>query len=409
MKWATAVSEHRFLKYAVAECANAVKAALGERNPDLAVAFVSPHHAANYADLPALIRDMIGDCVLVGCSGGGVIGAGREVENRPGFSLAVAEMPGVEVAPFHIDNADLPDGDAPPQAWEELVSASAVDDPHFLLLSDPFSVQGENLLMGLDYAFPRSVKIGGLASGGQRPGANALYLGGRAYDSGAVGVALRGNITVDTIVAQGCRPIGERMQITESDRNLLIGLDGRGAIETLRELFRGLSERDQQLAQQSLFLGVVMDEFNDDPAAWRLPDPKHNRAGRAARGAGDRRVPQRGPDSPVPPARRGDVFAGPERYAGAVRIGRRRRRGSRNDRRGRAAVPVSRTRRVPLRTRGPRYGYVPGQGGRDTVGRLLLQWRDRPGIRPDLPARLHQQLRRIQAEGCGDEDVGGFT
>ena len=265
MKWATAVSEHRFLKYAVAECADAIRSAMGERAPNLAVAFVSPHHAANYADLPALIRDLIGDCVLVGCSGGGVIGAGREVENRPGFALAVAELPGVDVVPFHIDNANLPDGDAPPQAWEELVNASAADDPHFLILSDPFSVQGENLLMGLDYAFPRSVKIGGLASGGQRPGSNALYLGGRAYDSGAVGVALRGNIAVDTIVAQGCRPIGERMQITESDRNLLIGLDGRGTLETLRELFRDLSERDQRLAQQSLFLGVVMDEFNDDP------------------------------------------------------------------------------------------------------------------------------------------------
>ena len=149
--------------------------------------------------------------------------------------------------------------------WEELVNVSAADDPHFLLLSDPFSVQGENLLMGLDFAFPRSVKIGGLASGGQRPGANALYLDGRAYDSGAVGVALRGNIEVDTIVAQGCRPIGHRMQITESDRNLLIGLDGRGTLETLRELFGELSERDQRLAQQSLFLGVVMDEFNDAP------------------------------------------------------------------------------------------------------------------------------------------------
>ena len=265
MKWATAVSEHRFLKYAVAECASAVKSAMGERSPDLAVAFVSAHHANGYADLPALIQDLIGDCVLVGCSGGGVIGAGREVENRPGFSLAVAEMPGVEVVPFHINNADLPDGDAPPQAWEELVNARAADDPHFLLLSDPFSVQGENLLMGLDYAFPRGVKIGGLASGGQRPGANALYLDGRAYESGAVGVALHGNITVDTIVAQGCRPIGERMQITESDRNLLLGLDDRGVMETLRDLFRSLSERDQQLAQQSLFLGVVMDEFNEDP------------------------------------------------------------------------------------------------------------------------------------------------
>lgn len=265
MKWATAVSEHRLLKYAVAECASEVKAALGERTPDIAVAFVSAHHSAGYDDLPALVRDMIGDCILVGCSGGGVIGAGREVENRPGFSIAVAELPGVEVVPFHIDNADLPDGDAPPQMWEELVNVSAADDPHFLLLSDPFSVQGENLLMGLDFAFPRSVKIGGLASGGQRPGANALYLDGRAYDSGAVGVALRGNVAVDTIVAQGCRPIGHRMQITESDRNLLIGLDGSGTLETLRELFGELSERDQRLAQQSLFLGVVMDEFNDDP------------------------------------------------------------------------------------------------------------------------------------------------
>ena len=265
MKWVSSVSEHRFLRYAVAECASEIKEALGEQTPDLIVAFVSSHHAARYRELPGLVKDIFGDCALVGCSGGGVIGAGREVENRPGFSMTAAVLPETEVVQFHFDNADLPDGDAPPANWEALTRVTPADDPHFLLLSDPFSVQGDHMLMGFDYAFPRSTKIGGLASGGQQPGTNALFIGDRTYDTGAVGVALHGNLAVDTIVAQGCRPIGDRMQITSSESNLLLELDGRGTFDVLRELFSSLDDRDKQLAQQSLFLGVVMDEFNDEP------------------------------------------------------------------------------------------------------------------------------------------------
>ena len=265
MKWVSAVSEHRVLKYAVAECAGELRSALGGRAPDLAVAFVSPHHAARYGEVPELVGEMLGDCALTGCSGGGVIGAGREVENRPGFSLAAAYLPGVAITPFHIRDEDLPDGDAPPSEWESIMGASAADDPQFILLADPFSMRGDNLLMGLDYAFPRGAKIGGLASGGQNPGANALYAGGAVHRAGAAGVALSGDIAVDTIVAQGCRPIGERMQITSSVRNMLKEVDGRGVLETLRELFHRLEPRDQRLAQHSLFLGVVMDEFNDAP------------------------------------------------------------------------------------------------------------------------------------------------
>ena len=265
MKWVSALSEHRFLKYAVAECAREISDALGEQRPDLVVAFVSAHHAARYDELPSLVRELFGECALVGCSGGGVIGAGREVEERPGLSLTAAVLPDVSIVGFHIDNNDLPDGDAPPSAWEELTRVAAADDPQFMLLSDPFSVQGEHLLMGFDYAFPRGAKIGGLASGGRQPGSNTLYLGDHAYDYGAVGIALHGNVAVDTIVAQGCRPIGQRMHITACEHNMLRELDGRDTFEVLRETFQQLNERDQQLAQHSLFLGVVMDEFNDDP------------------------------------------------------------------------------------------------------------------------------------------------
>ena len=59
----------------------------------------------------------------------------------------------------------LLDGDAAPDEWHALFGTSANDAPQFLLLADPFSVRGEHLLMGLDYAYPQSVKIGGLASG----------------------------------------------------------------------------------------------------------------------------------------------------------------------------------------------------------------------------------------------------
>ena len=46
---------------------------------------------------------------------------------------------------------------------------------------------------------------------------------------------------------------------------MLMELDGRGTFDVLREMFAGMSERDQRLAQHSLFLGVVMDEFNEEP------------------------------------------------------------------------------------------------------------------------------------------------
>ena len=265
MKWSSAVSERETLTDAFAECADKVLDELGGLEAHLIAAFVSPHYSAEYGALPALAAERFGNTLLVGCSGGGVIGASTEVENRPGFALTAAHMPGVSLTPFHIGDEGLPDGDAPPDEWCALTGTPIGEEAHFLLLADPFSVQGEPLLMGLDYAYPYSVKIGGLASGAQRPGGNALYLGGEVYTSGVVGLAFAGNVEIDTVVAQGCRPIGDTMHITACRRNILIEVDGRTPFEILKEIFLKLDDRDRELAQHSLFLGVVMDELNELP------------------------------------------------------------------------------------------------------------------------------------------------
>ena len=265
MKWASAISEQNILESAIQECAVAVKEQMAGDAPDLAVVFVSAHHESDYESVVPLVLGEFPSARVFGCSGGGIIGNGQEVEQRPAVSITAARLPDVELVEFHLEGDGLPDLDAGPGSWEELVKVTSAQEPQFVMLADPHSFPVPDLLMGLDFAFADSVKIGGLASGAQQQGGNALFLGDQLYRSGAVGLALHGNITVDTVVAQGCRPIGQLMRVTKASRNLLEELDEQQPLAVLRGLFQDLNDRDRELMRTSLFLGVVMDELIDDP------------------------------------------------------------------------------------------------------------------------------------------------
>lgn len=264
MRWSSAVSDHADLAQAVAVAAGEALAALEGAAPDLAVVFVSTHHYGGFDVVPQLVRPHVGQALLLGCTAGGVIGGGHEVEQRPGFSITLAHLPQVDVTPFTITDDQLPSADAPPEPWRALVGTAPDRDPHFVLLADPFSIRIDDLVVGLDYAFPRAAKVGGLASAGTRAGINRLYLGDAVVAQGAVGVALTGNVAVDTVVAQGCRPIGQPMQVTACDRNLLLELDGRPPLDVLQDLYSRADEHDQRLFQTSLFIGLVMDELQTE-------------------------------------------------------------------------------------------------------------------------------------------------
>ena len=266
MRWASAISRNTSIEAAILECSERIHRDLGPGGISLVAIFVTPHFAAHYSRMHDLISDHLEPEALIGCSGGGVIGGNEEVERAPALSLIAARLPGVEVKPFRVEGS-LPDLDGPPDAWEAMIRVPAEEEPQFVLLVDPFSVRADALLAGLDYAFPASPKIGGFASGATSPGLNALFLDDDVFDGGAVGVALTGNVAVDTVVAQGCRPVGDLMSVTDCDGNLLRELDGRPVFEVLQELFASLDERDRRLAATSFFVGVLMDEFKEKPRA----------------------------------------------------------------------------------------------------------------------------------------------
>jgi small ligand-binding sensory domain FIST len=244
----------------IARAASIIRMQLDGAAPDLTIAFVSAHHAAGFDRVPALLGAELGSGLLIGCSAGGVIGGGKEIEQRPGVSLTAATLPGVTVRPLQLDTDALPDPSADALRWQQLLGIDPADDPQFVMLPDPFSFDVESLLRGLDRTYPSGSKVGGIASGGQQPGENALFLGERVLRSGAIGVALSGDLVVDTVVAQGCRPIGDPMFVTSCQRNLIRALDGRPPLDVLRDLHDELDERDRQLARHSLFLGIVMKE-----------------------------------------------------------------------------------------------------------------------------------------------------
>jgi small ligand-binding sensory domain FIST len=86
MRFASSLSLAPTLEAATREVAEDIAASLQGATPDLLVAFVSAHHEDAYAKLPDLLARG-GARVVVGCSAGGVIGGGREIERRPGLAV----------------------------------------------------------------------------------------------------------------------------------------------------------------------------------------------------------------------------------------------------------------------------------------------------------------------------------
>lgn len=269
MKWASTLSRRGVPAEAFSECADALERDLAGSPPDLLLAFASPHHATSCPDLASLAGQRFPRALLVGCTGGGVIGGAREAEDGPALSLTAASLPGARLSGFHVEMTSLP-GERDVAAWHSACGVAPGARPKLLVLADPFTMDAHALLSGLDAAYRGAPKFGGLASGGRRAGENRLLLGESVHRSGAVGVAFSGDVEVDTVIAQGCRTIGKPMIVTRCRGGLLEELDQGAPVRVLTDLYRSLPERDRELVQTSLFLAVDMreDRVEYDPSEF---------------------------------------------------------------------------------------------------------------------------------------------
>ena len=248
MKFVSAVS----LEAEPARIAQDIHDQLAADGPyDLAIVFVRPQTDPAGADVLAGLREQLAPRQFIGCTAGGVVGAGREIEDQAATAVLAARLPGVHVDP-------LPDLD------DDEVNLRPEDLQACIVLVDPFSTATEALLNRLEELAPGIPVIGGVASWASAPGRNRLAQDGEVTNSGLVGVTLRGNVRVSTIVSQGCRPVGDWFTVTGSRSNLIQELDGKPPLEVLQEVFAEASADDQKLMRSGILLGRGVVRQPDD-------------------------------------------------------------------------------------------------------------------------------------------------
>lgn len=259
MQWASVSATQDALPEAIAHAADRLLEALGGTEPDLVMAFVSNQYGTQLISLPALLRHEFELAQVVGCLGVGVIGGGHELENQAAITLLGAVLPEVQLHAVHLEHQATPPTYAAHRLWNSALGLDSSQPECMLLLADPFSFTAETFLKGLDRNFPLAVKFGGLASGMEQPGTPCLLLNERMYHSGCICLTFSGNVAVDTIVAQGCRPIGDPMFANATYENLILELDGKIPREMLTELYQRIKRSDRKLFTDALFIGLAME------------------------------------------------------------------------------------------------------------------------------------------------------
>jgi small ligand-binding sensory domain FIST len=252
MKWTTGLSRSSDLTQAFGE-ACAMLDGVSPDEIDVVLAFFSAHHAERGDQLAEAMAEQFPGAVCIGCNAAGVVGAGTETGDEISVSLTAGVLPGVEVRPirFESDVHDRPDFD-----WSEEIGHQFEQTPHFLILSEPHSFETQALLAALDRGFPESEKFGGLVSGATEETGNKLLLDGEIFSGGAVGLAFSGDLRIDTIVAQSCRPVGDPMIVTDHTHNVVHRFDKGNPMKVFRKLVYGLEGEERELAQHAMFVGI---------------------------------------------------------------------------------------------------------------------------------------------------------
>jgi small ligand-binding sensory domain FIST len=240
---------------AAAEAARDAREGLGGADVDLAFVFLSTDHLDDAEEALETATRELDPAHLLGCVAQGVVGRERELEQGPGVAIWAAALPGSRIETFHATAFEAGDGIAvggiPSLEEADLVT----------LLVDPFTFPAAGFLAKLaeteDEVPPL---VGGLAAGSGEAETQALFLDGEVLDEGAVGAVLR-DVSVRTVVSQGCAPVGSDSVITSAEENVVLELAGKPAVERLRDELRTLTAEEQRLAARGgVLAGLVIDE-----------------------------------------------------------------------------------------------------------------------------------------------------
>lgn len=224
--------------------------------PDLLIFFSTHHYATALEGLGSRLQAATGARTVAGCTGHSLAGGGQEVEGRPSLVLWGACLGDTRV---HVEHLSARAGGNGAVNFHGSPRINQAHRAGLVLLADPFTFPAHLYLPELSGEFPDLPIVGGMASGGQGPHQNLLWRGGECLDHGALALSIEGDVVLETVVSQGCRPVGEPLVVTACDGPVIQSLRGKRADKALFEVLESLPERDKELFKRGAHVGMAID------------------------------------------------------------------------------------------------------------------------------------------------------
>ena len=210
---------------------------LGTKSHNGALGFLYAHHA--FADdmdrIIDQLRDSTGVTHWVGTLGLGVCSTNLEVYDQPSIAAMVTDIPGSACRIIPSIEKDITEITALFQAWRQQTDARFA-----VVHGDPSNQHIAELIAGLAQALEEGYLVGGLTSSEHAQ----VQIADIATSGGLSGVLLASEVPIATGLSQGCTLIGQKHEITSCQRNILIELDGRPALEVMKEDIGEVLARD---------------------------------------------------------------------------------------------------------------------------------------------------------------------
>lgn len=164
----------------------------------------------------AMRRLLTPDTKIFGCSSAHYV----DPEKDPCASVALAHFPeGSTLSTFHIDDTDDFSIDWKQKQWHDLVGIppDTQGQLHVFLLHHPEYERMEDLIAGLDFAYPGVRKFGASAGKTNALHDACLFHGDdHTRRHGVIGIAFCSpDVQIDVMVAQGARGVGPVLEVVE--------------------------------------------------------------------------------------------------------------------------------------------------------------------------------------------------
>jgi small ligand-binding sensory domain FIST len=206
------------------EVASACASQLEGASGNLGFLYATDQIADHLSEVLALVRKTTGVAHWVGTVGLGVCATGREYLDEPAAAVMIGD--------FEPDSFKVFSGIASEDDVKRLELKCAGTQAAFALVhADPYNQHIAGIVKRLADKTESGFLVGGLTSSRQQN----LQIADRVIEGGVSGVAFSDTVTIATRLTQGCSPIGPKHAITGAQRNIMITLDGRPALEVFLE------------------------------------------------------------------------------------------------------------------------------------------------------------------------------